>query len=29
MIKDIYENELGKMIGTFYSDIFGYDIEVW
>ncbi|MFG6355988.1 MAG: hypothetical protein K1W26_04045 [Acetatifactor sp.] len=29
MIKDLYENELGKMIGTFYSDIFGYDIEVW
>lgn len=29
MIKDLYENELGKMVGIFYSDIFGYDIEVW
>lgn len=29
MIKDLYENEFGKMAGTFYSDLFGYDIEVW
>lgn len=28
MIKDLYENDLGLMVGTFYSNIFGYDIEV-
>ena len=29
MIKDIYENEVGYMVGTFYADIFGYEMEVW
>ncbi len=29
MIKDLCENEVGRMAGTFYSDILGYDIEVW
>lgn len=29
MIKDIYENERGYIIGTFYADIFGYEMEVW
>lgn len=29
MIKDLYENKFGDMVGTFYSDIFGYDIQVW
>ena len=29
MIKDIYENEVGYMVGTFYADIFGYEIEAW
>lgn len=29
MIKDIYENEVGYMVGTFYADVFGYEIEVW
>lgn len=28
MIKDLYENDLGFMVGTFYSNIFKYDIEV-
>jgi len=28
MIKNLYENDLGYMVGTFYSNIFGYDIEV-
>lgn len=28
MIRDLHENDLGFMIGTFYSNIFGYDIEV-
>ncbi len=26
MIKEIYENDLGIMEGTFYSKLFGYDI---
>ena len=29
MIKDLYENEFSKMVGTFYSDVLGYDVEVW
>lgn len=29
MIKDLYENELGKMVGTFYSNILGYDVAIW
>ena len=28
MIKDLRENDLGFMVGTFYSSIFKYDIEV-
>lgn len=28
MIKDLHENHLGYMIGTFYSDVLGYEIEV-
>ena len=28
MIKNLYEDDLGYMVGTFYSDILGYDIEV-
>lgn len=28
MIKDLHENELGDMIGTFYSNVLGYEIEV-
>lgn len=28
MIKDLYENDLGFMVGTFYSNILEYDIEV-
>ena len=28
MIKDIYENDLGTMEGTFYSELFGYDLQV-
>ena len=28
MIKEIYENDLGIMEGTFYSELFGYDIQV-
>lgn len=28
MIKEIYENEFGKMEGTFYSELFGYDMRV-
>ena len=27
MIKDLRENDLGFMVGTFYSSIFKYDIE--
>ena len=29
MIKNIYENEVGYMVGTFYADVFGYEMEVW
>ncbi len=28
MIKNLYEDDLGYMVGTFYSDVLGYDIEV-
>ncbi len=28
MIKNLYENDLGYMIGTFYSTVLGYEIEV-
>lgn len=28
LIKDLYENDLGNMEGMFYSDLFGYDIQV-
>ena len=28
MINDLRENDLGFMVGTFYSSIFKYDIEV-
>ena len=28
MLKDLQENDLGYMIGTFYSEILGYEIEV-
>lgn len=28
IINDLYENDLGYMIGTFYSNILGYEIEV-
>lgn len=28
MIKDLYENRFGIMEGTFYSELFGYDIQV-
>ena len=28
MIKEIYENDLGIMEGTFYSELFGYDLHV-
>lgn len=28
MIEDLHENHLGYMIGTFYSDVLGYEIEV-
>lgn len=28
MIKGLYENDLGFMVGTFYSNLFEYDIEV-
>ena len=29
MINDIYENKSGYMIGRFYADVFGYEIEAW
>lgn len=29
MIRDIFENHLGFMEGTFFSELFGYDITVW
>ena len=29
MIKDIHENEVGYMVGTFYANVFGYEIDVW
>ena len=29
MIKHLYENEFSEMVGTFYSDVLGYDVEVW
>lgn len=29
MIENIYENEVGYMVGTFYADVFGYEMEVW
>lgn len=29
MIKNIYDNEVGYMVGTFYADVFGYEMEVW
>lgn len=28
MVRDLYENEFGIMEGTFYSELFGYDIQV-
>ena len=28
MIKNLYENDLGYMIGTVYSTVLGYEIEV-
>lgn len=28
MIKDLHENDLGDMVGTFYSDVLGYEVEV-
>lgn len=28
MIRDLHVNDLGFMVGTFYSNILGYDIEV-
>lgn len=28
MIKERYENDLGTMEGTFYSELFGYDLQV-
>ena len=28
MIKDLHENDLGDMVGTFYSDVLGYEIKV-
>ena len=28
MVKELNENDLGLMVGKFYSDVFGYDIEV-
>jgi hypothetical protein len=28
MLKEIYENDLGIMEGTFYSKLFGYDLQV-
>ena len=28
MIRDIFENHLGFMEGTFFSELFGYDITV-
>lgn len=29
MIRDIFENDLGFMEGTFFSELLGYDITVW
>ena len=29
MIRDIFENQVGFMEGTFFSELFGYDITVW
>ncbi|MCM1187067.1 MAG: hypothetical protein NC251_10225 [Lachnoclostridium sp.] len=29
MLEDVYENEVGYMVGTFYADIFGYELEAW
>ena len=29
MIRDIFENHVGFMEGTFFSELFGYDITVW
>lgn len=29
MIKDLNENDLGIMEGTFFSELFGYDMHVW
>ena len=28
MIKDLHKNDLGYMVGTFYSEVLGYEIEV-
>ena len=28
MIKDLHENEFKEMVGTFYSTVLGYEIEV-
>ena len=28
MIKDLHENEFEEMVGTFYSTVLGYEIEV-
>ena len=27
MINDLYENDLGLMAGTFFSELLGYDVE--
>ena len=29
MINDLYENDFGLMVGTFFSELLGYDVEVW
>lgn len=29
MIKDLFENDLGIMEGTFFSELFGYEMHVW
>ena len=29
MLNNVYENDLGYMVGTFYSNVFECDIDVW